>query len=187
MALLSSYLSQERLNRILPHLSGDILDIGCQQGQLRDKLGDQITSYTGIDMEPSSIIKAKQDHPDCKFKLMNIDDDSLGYEGQFDVIVMSAVIEHLFNLKFVGLSLTAALRPGGSIIMTTPTNFGNDIIHRIGCWLGLFSKVAEDDHIVIFNRKRFEIFANEVGLVVKEYSQFQFGCNQFIILEKPHI
>jgi SAM-dependent methyltransferase len=185
MAFLSSFLSQERLNRILPYIYGDVLDIGCQEGQLRNKLGGRITSYAGIDMTSYQIIKAREDHPDCEFKILNLDDESIGYENQFDTIVMPAVIEHIFNLKHVGLELAASLRPGGRIIITSPTNFGNDVVHRIGCTLGLFSKVAEDDHIVIFNRKRFEIFASEVGLKLKKYRRFQFGCNQLVILEKP--
>lgn len=184
MAFLSAFLSRERLNRILPYIHGDVLDIGCQQGQLRYKLGGQISSYTGIDVESEQISKAKQAHPDCEFKLMNLDDDQTGFENQFDIIVMSAVIEHIFNLKQVGLGLVKALRPGGKIIMTTPTNFGNDIVHRLGCTFGLFSKVAKDDHIVIFNRKRFEIFAQKIGLVLVKHSYFQFGCNQLVILRK---
>ncbi len=98
---------------------------------------------------------------------------------------MLAVIEHLFNLKHIGLELACALRPGGILIITSPTNFGNDIIHRIGCKFGLFSRAAENDHICIFNQKRFEIFAIEVGLVLIKYQLFQLGCNQLVILEKP--
>ena len=76
------------------------------------------------------------------------------------------------------------MKPGGRLVITTPTNFGNDVVHRAGSLIGLFSKVARDDHISIFNRKRFEVFANECGLEVELYRFFQFGCNQLVILQK---
>lgn len=185
MAILSPYLSQARFRRISKHVHGDILDIGCQQGQLYDALKEQISSYTGIDMSLDDIIKAQQLYPKCEFQQLNLDNQTLPYCEKFDTIIMSAVIEHIFNLKMLGQGLSKALKPGGKVILTTPTNFGNDIIHSLGCTLGLFSSEAKDDHIAIFNRKRFEIFASEVGLKVKEYQRFQLGCNQLVILDKP--
>jgi len=111
MAFLSSYLSRERFKRIAPYVEGDVLDIGCQGGQLLWKLPEQITSYIGIDISQSAIVEAKKNHPSCEFKLINLDDDKMDYVNKFDTIVMSAVIEHLFNLKLVGQGLSTALRP----------------------------------------------------------------------------
>ena len=60
--------------------------------------------------------------------------------------------------------MAAALKPNGRIVLTTPTVIGNDLVHRLGASVGLFSQDAQDDHIVIFNKRRFEVLANEVGL-----------------------
>ena len=185
MPLLSAYLSRARYARILPHVRGDVLDIGCQQGQLRDHAAGRINRYVGIDLSESDIEQARRAHPDCEFKALNLDDEPLGYDAAFDTIVMCAVIEHIFNLKHLGQGLARALRPGGRVVLTTPTPFGNDIVHRLGAKLGLFSQVAADDHIAIFNGKRFEIFAGEVGLRLASHRRFQLGCNQLAILEKP--
>ena len=76
------------------------------------------------------------------------------------------------------------LKPGGIVAITTPTPFGNDVIHRAGASLRLFAKSAVDDHIVIYNRKRFEILAKEVRLHLKYHNYFQGFCNQLAILEK---
>ncbi|MGR3717907.1 MAG: class I SAM-dependent methyltransferase [Thermohalobaculum sp.] len=185
MALLSAYLSRARFARILPHVRGDVLDIGCQHGQLRDHAADRINLYVGIDLLESDIEHARRAHPDCEFKAINVDDEPLGYDAAFDTIVMCAVIEHIFNLKHLGHGLALALRPGGRVVLTTPTPFGNDVIHRLGAMLGLFSQVAADDHIVIFNRKRLEIFAGEAGLRLVMHRLFQLGCNQLAVIEKP--
>lgn len=76
------------------------------------------------------------------------------------------------------------LKPGGIIVITTPTPFGNDVVHFLGSALGLFYKSADDDHIVIYNRHRFKILANEIGLKLKHHEYFQVYCNQVAILEK---
>jgi hypothetical protein len=81
--------------------------------------------------------------------------------------------------------IAQVLRPGGIVVITTPTPLGNDVVHRLGATLGLFSKIAVDDHIVIYNRHRFKILANEIGFKLKFYRYFQFYCNQLAILEKP--
>ncbi len=68
------------------------------------------------------------------------------------------------------------------LLVTTPTPFGNDIVHRLGAAIGLFAKAAADDHIVIYNRQRFEILAKEFDLKLERYESFGFGCNQLAIL-----
>jgi len=57
-------------------------------------------------------------------------------------------------------------------------------LHRLGAAIGLFAKSAVDDHIVIYNRHRFTILADEVGFEVERYESFQFGCNQFVVLAR---
>nr|WP_264759727.1 class I SAM-dependent methyltransferase [Limibaculum sediminis] len=185
MSILSPYLSRARQAVVSRHVRGSVLDIGCQHGQLYDMLRPQISRYAGVDLDADAIQTARQKHRDCDFRVINIDDEPLGFESEFDTVVMMAVIEHIFNLKSVGQSLARALKPGGVVLVTTPTPFGNDIVHPVGVALGLFSRAAGDDHIAIFNRRRLEIFAHEIGLVLKSHRTFQFGCNQLAILQKP--
>lgn len=186
MAVLSARIANTRLKFALPHIKGDVLDIGCQRGQLYEYAGDQMTSYTGIDLNQSVLEQGRKAHPECQFHEVNIDTAPLEFSAAFDSIVMLAVIEHVFNLNTLGHSIAKALKPGGSVILTTPTPFGNDIIHAMGARIGLFSKDAADDHIAIFNKKRLEIFAAEFDLTMTTYKQFQLGCNQLAILTKSH-
>lgn len=185
MGLLSSYLARARHEVVSAYIHGDVLDVGCQYGQLRDRHSGQIGRYVGVDVSESAVDEARQRHPDCAFYVLDIDEAPLEFEAEFDTIVMMAVIEHIFNLKHLGRNLARALKPGGRAVLTTPTPFGNDVVHRFGAALGLFSKAAADDHIVLFNRKRFQIFAAEVGLVLLEHRLFQIGCNQLAVLQRP--
>lgn len=184
MALLSQYLSSSRMGMIVPHIKGDVLDVGCQNGRFRDLARNQIGRYVGVDIDPEQLELARKAHPDCEFHLCDVDAKLPDFDEEFDTVILCAVIEHLFNQKLVMSALAKALRPGGRILITTPTPFGNDIVHRAGSAVGLFSSVARDDHIVIYNRLRFEILAREVSLKLASYKQFQLGCNQRAILEK---
>jgi 2-polyprenyl-3-methyl-5-hydroxy-6-metoxy-1,4-benzoquinol methylase len=95
---------------------------------------------------------------------------------------MIALIEHLFNQQHVMSEVANVLKPDGVVVVTTPTPFGNDIVHRLGAKAGLFAKSAVDDHIVIYNHHRFCIMAREVGLKLKYYRTFQLFCNQLAVL-----
>jgi 2-polyprenyl-3-methyl-5-hydroxy-6-metoxy-1,4-benzoquinol methylase len=185
MALLSKYLSAARIGQVIPYIRGDVLDIGCQKGQFRELAREQIGRYVGIDIDSNQIERARELHSDCDFILCDVDDSIPEFHEEFDTVVMCAVIEHLFNQKRVMASPARALKPNGRIVITTPTPFGNDIVHRFGSAVGLFSSVARDDHIVIYNRLRFKILAREVGLGLERHKLFQLGCNQLAILRKP--
>lgn len=182
--MLSRYLMTSRMGLIDAHIKGDVLDVGCQNGRFRELARDRINRYVGIEIDPDQLELARKAHPDCEFFLCNVDEEFPEFDNEFDTIILCAVIEHLFNQKFVMSALAKALRPGGRILITTPTPFGNDVVHRAGSAIGLFSKVARDDHIVIYNRMRFEILAREVSLEMASHKLFQLGCNQMAILQK---
>lgn len=184
-SLLSSWLAASRYARVLPHLAGDLLDVGCQEGQLRDEAAGRIASYAGLDISEERLERARARHPDCDFFWCDLDAGLPELDRRFDTIVMCAVIEHLFNQKIVFDGLARLLKPGGRIVLTTPTPFGNDVVHALGAKIGLFHPAAQDDHIVIYNRKRFAVLAGETGLALERHELFQLGCNQLAILRKP--
>ncbi|MEL6259325.1 MAG: class I SAM-dependent methyltransferase, partial [Pseudomonadota bacterium] len=183
--LLSKSIARTRVRKILPHVQGDVLEVGCGAGILYEAIKDQVGSYTGVDIQTDKIAEAQAKFPEATFAVADVDRDEIPYTAVFDTVVMSALIEHIFNLKTLGENLEKALRPGGRVVLTTPTPFGNDVVHRLGARLGLFSPIAVDDHIAIFNKKRCDIFAREFGLKLAAHQTFQIGCNQLAIIEKP--
>ena len=186
--LLSPYLRNKRTSIVLPYLKGDILDIGCGPGRNLELMRERnipFSSYTGIEIDENLIQKLSAKYPDSKFYKVDLDSEKIPVDRKFDTIVLLAVIEHIFNLKFLFVQLASLLKPNGRIILTTPTPFGNDIVHKIGTSIGLFDKEGgQDDHIAIFNRKRLEILGEEIGLSIKNYKTFQLGCNQLAVYQK---
>lgn len=184
MALLTNYLIGARMSRIAPHIRGDVLDLGCGRAEILEKYAPRIQSYCGIEYSEDSVQALRKAHPEASFFSRNLDQDTLALDKQFDCILMVALIEHLFNQKHVMDEVASALKPGGTIVLTTPTPFGNDVIHRLGATIGLFAKAAVDDHIVIYNHHRLKLLAKEVDLKLTRYYTFQFGCNQFATFTK---
>jgi len=185
MPLLSGYIHRVRTQMVADHAKGDVLDIGCQRGQMHALIKDRITSYAGIDIDAAAIEQARQAVPDGRFEVRSIDTEGLVEESAFDTVIMCAVIEHIFNQRLALEAIARALKPGGRVVITTPTPLGNDVVHALGAAIGLFSPAAQDDHIVIYNRKRFRVLAQEVGLELAEHRYFQLRCNQFAVLRKP--
>lgn len=182
---MSRYLANARLSRAKPYIHGDVLDLGCASGQILREFGDSIAHYTGIDYDERFIAELRDTFPRSSFLARNLDDEPLDLGKKFDCVTMLAIVEHLFNQKHVFSEVKRALKPDGRVLITTPTPLGNDVVHRLGAAVGLFAKSAVDDHIVIYNRHRFTILADEVGLEIQHYESFQFGCNQFVVLGRP--
>lgn len=187
MALLSPHLTRARTAVIAPYIHGDVLDLGCgsyETAKIFKQHGDRMSYYCGIERSEESVRRLSEHYPSGHFFAKDLDHDRLELNREFDCILMIALIEHLFNQQHVMSEVANALKPGGIVVITTPTPFGNDIVHRLGAKAGLFAKSAVDDHIVIYNHHRFRIMAREVGLQLKHYRTFQFFCNQLAVLSK---
>lgn len=183
--LLSKYLLSARSGRVAHYARGDVLELGCGLGMLRRDAGPELASYFGLDADRMVLDQAKVLHPDAEFYWRDLESDRFDLPKQFDVVIMAALIEHILNQGHVIGQAVEALKPGGRLVFTTPTPFGNDIVHRFGAAIGLFSKLAAEHHVVIYNKRRFECVAKRIGLELEEYETFQFGCNQLAVLRKP--
>ncbi|MGE5172583.1 MAG: class I SAM-dependent methyltransferase, partial [Betaproteobacteria bacterium] len=85
---------------ITPNLNTQkILDYGCGMGDFYKFLKRRGISvnYTGVDINENFINVAKKKYPECVFKVMSIDEDSL--EGYYDYIFVCGV----FNLRVPGV------------------------------------------------------------------------------------
>ena len=183
--LLSAMASRGRYGRVVPHVAGDVLELGCGVGRITELVpAGQITSYSGVDHDERVLAEAKQRHPEGRFAQVDLDDDPL-IEGPFDVVLMVALIEHVYNQKHLFTQAREALRPGGRIVLTTPTPFGNDVVHRMAAEVGLLAKAAVEDHVVVYNKRRFQTLASDLNLELSRYRRFQLGCNQLVVLRRP--
>jgi SAM-dependent methyltransferase len=182
MKLSSKKLAQWRYSMIKPYIHGEILELGCGDAIILDMFSSAIDYYCGVEWSVRHIDHVLGRFPDADIYQRNLDKDPLCLGREFDVVLMSALIEHIWNQRFLFEQVISHLRPEGKIVITTPTPFGNDIVHRLGAKLGVFAQSAVDDHMVIYNKVRFRNLANELGLKIEVYRTFQCFCNQLVVM-----
>lgn len=117
-----TYLIRSRLwKRISTHASrvkGKVLDFGCGSKPY-EGLFVNCESYVGVD-----IAKSGHNHNDSKVDVF-WDGKTLPFDDSFfDTCVSFEVFEHLFNPAGVLAELKRVLKPGGSLVITTPFVYG---------------------------------------------------------------
>ena len=177
--LLSPWLRRKRIAAALPHLRGNVLDVGCGSGALAEHV--PANSYTGVDIDRDSLAIANAVYPDHEFR-----DTLPGADAGFDTIVSLAVIEHVPDPAGFLASLAKRLRsgPDSRIVITTPRP-SVDWIHTLGSAIGLFSGHANEEHEELLDQPELERVAKDSGLELALYERFLFNANQLAIFHRP--
>jgi 2-polyprenyl-3-methyl-5-hydroxy-6-metoxy-1,4-benzoquinol methylase len=150
-------------------LKGDILDFGAGAGYLLRRLQalGHFTSLTAIDLmpRPVSIDESVTWHSWDLNEAVDIPDRT------FDVIVSAEVIEHLENPRAVAREWFRLLRPGGTLIFSTPNNesWRSLIALLLRGHFVYFSDTCYPAHITALLRKDIERILSEA-----EFSQPKF-------------
>ena len=91
-------------------------------------------------------------------------------DGYFSYVTMLAVIEHLAVPEVVRERLWRVLRPGGRLIMTTPTR-------KASGWIRLYAPRTLEEHKVYYDLASMNgLLDGKYSLV--DYRRFLFGMNQ---------
>ena len=189
MPLLSRFLTHARLSRVAKHLEGEVLDAGCGYGELLDYLPAHVQSLTLLDRSPERLLRLQtrlaRGTVKAKFLLGDIAVGEVALPGaSFDTVVMAALLEHL---KTPGEALREArrlLKPGGRLVLTTPTPLGGRL-HAWGSRLGLTYREAADEHEGFFDHEGLRRLLSEEGFHCKLYERFLLGMNQLVVARKP--
>jgi len=179
--LLTDFLQRQRLRVVSPYLKGSVLDLGCGNAKIVALLRiDQ--SYVGVDGRLDMIGWLKDNYARYAFYHRDLDQEVLALSGQFDTILMMAVIEHLADPGRVLSQLPHYLKPEGQLIITTPSPLGNKI-HQVGARFGVFSIEATREHKIIFDYRALRARLERNGLQITHYRRFLLGGNQLFVCE----
>lgn len=100
------------MHDLFPRLRGDVLDVGCGRKPYRTFV--PAGRYVGVDLDTPELRKLGA--ADLFYDGGRI---PVG-DGQFDAVLCSQVLEHVFTPQgFLG-ELRRVLRPGGVLLLTTP-------------------------------------------------------------------
>ncbi len=177
--LLSEFLLQRRLAAVRPYLRGDVLDLGCGGADIA-RLLQPGQAYAGVDWRAALIDQLRARWPRHTFYQRDFDTQPLALPRRFDTVVMLAVIEHLRQPERLFAQLGGALLPGGQVVMTSPSAWGN-WAHGWGARVGLFSRQAAQEHNLIFSRERLAEQMRPHGLALAHYHTFAAGGNQLFV------
>jgi SAM-dependent methyltransferase len=182
--LLTDYLIRRRNELVSRYVRGDVLDIGCGLGTIIPFL-DAGQRYVGIEISQEFVAYLSQRFPQRRFYSRNVDEEPLGLGDEgFDTVLLVAVIEHLAHPERVLAEIQKVLRPGGFLIITTPTLWGQRI-HRLGAKLGLFHPHAVAGHMRAYDYAAMRDLVRRVGLEIVEHGRFELGFNQLFICRVP--
>jgi len=134
-----------------------VLDYGCGTGRILNQLAAGTEKY-GTELNAESIRIARSRN------IKIIDDESLkGFEGYFDIVILTDVFEHLYKPLELIATLSKYIRPGGKMIIVTGNS--DAIIQKkysSGYWyFRLFS------HLQMLNRKYAIWMAGKTGMEVE--------------------
>ena len=148
--------SHEQLRRWLAGRSPSrVLDLGCSDGQLAERLRANGHHVTGVDLVARNGVKERVD----RFVEADLDHGVPPEVGEsFDVVVAADVLEHVRSPERILEDIRSLLAPGGSLLVSVP-NFGH-WYPRARVALGRFDYdrrgILDKDHVRFFTRRSFE-------------------------------
>jgi trans-aconitate methyltransferase len=120
-------LGNAALELLAPHPNEKILDLGCGDGVLTQKIVSAGAQVVGIDASAEMIAVAKERGLNAHV----MDGQALTYSGDFDAVFSNAALHWMLEPKLVLAGVFRALKPGGRFVAECG-GFGNIAAIRVG-------------------------------------------------------
>lgn len=161
-----------------------ILDMGCGNGEIANKLIDEGFCVYGVDASDEGVCIANKYHSG-HFFVMDFERDSLPAKFQnidFDTVISTEVIEHMYSPYNYIEQIRKVLCGGGRIYITTPYHgyIKNLLISIMGKWDAHFTALWEGGHIKFWSRNTITKLLENSGFKIEKY----IGCGRIPYLWK---
>jgi 2-polyprenyl-3-methyl-5-hydroxy-6-metoxy-1,4-benzoquinol methylase/uncharacterized protein YbaR (Trm112 family) len=100
-----------------------ILDVGCGNGWAAKYFLGKGKNVVSMDISMKNPLKVLKENPGENHAAVVADAYHLPFKkNSFDAIIASEILEHVYDPKLFIIKLIEALKPGGTLIITTPYN-----------------------------------------------------------------
>jgi len=152
-----------------------VVDLGCGNGTFLSRFRDRGWELYGSDFSSTGIAVAQKQFPDIRFSLANAESLSgelLAQLGQFDVVLSTEVIEHVYNPRGFLRTCRSLLKPGGTLVLTTPYHgyLKNLALALTGKMDQHFTVLWDHGHVKFWSHKTMRQILTEIGFTDIEFS-----------------
>jgi 2-polyprenyl-3-methyl-5-hydroxy-6-metoxy-1,4-benzoquinol methylase len=147
--------------------NGRLLEIGCSHGTRLEELKKIGWNVSGVEMDKKSAEFAQKEKA---LSVQNKKIEKLSFKkNSFDVVIMSMVLEHLYDPFGTLKRITSWLKPDGQLLFSIPyfEGFEFSVFKEYSYGLQL------PTHITFFNKKILEAYLSKLGYKdIKFYFQY---------------
>jgi len=182
------YIQQPLLSLLSKDKNTCILDLGCGNGYFVKYLIAQGFNAYGIDASTEGIAIAQKTHPD-RFFIQDLSENNLPgpiRNLQFDTIISTEVIEHLYNpFTFMALCKDILSKTQGELIISTPYHgyLKNLMLSIFNKWDVHTNPVAVGAHIKFWSKATLSRLLTDSGFTVTDF----IGCGRYPYMWKSMI
>lgn len=149
-----------------------LLDLGCGRGDIANALAHFGFNVVGCDADAEGVRIATAACPQATFRHLGVYDDpnALG-RADFDAVVSTEVIEHLYAPRALPRFAGKVLKAGGWLVITTPYHgfLKNLMLAVTDHWDRHLSPLWDGGHIKFFSRRSLTQLLEEEGFKVKMF------------------
>lgn len=99
---------------------GTVLDLGCGDGSLTRRWAERARRVIAVDLSPDCLALAVRRNPHRAISYVCVPVEHLALDVRFDVVFLGEVVEHVYDAPALLRRAAGLLRPGGTLILTTP-------------------------------------------------------------------
>ncbi|HBS29820.1 MAG TPA: SAM-dependent methyltransferase [Phycisphaerales bacterium] len=151
-----------------------VLDVGCGNGHMCAEYVKTGATVVGFDISQAGVEIARRSVPGARFEAMAIRPDALLRLGEepFDIVLSTEVVEHLYAPEEWARCCFNALRPGGTLIATTPHHgyLKNLVISLTNKWDAHWHPAEEGGHIKFWSERTLGNMLREIGFAELRFS-----------------
>lgn len=152
-----------------------VCDLGCGSGQLLRELIRRGHSAVGVDVQPGPhIVVGNLNLP------LPLDDQ------QFDLVTSLAVLEHLDDPSLNLREAHRILKPGGTLILTTPSPRAKSVLEFLAFRLHIIDPREIADHKQYFSIGQLKQLLSRSGFSLTLIGHFQMGMNTLAVAQKTN-